>query len=507
MSGALLREWLRQRVPQRGWTVIFRRGRLIWLGAAGGALLLTVGLLVGHYALPAGADRSAPHAGLVTVPVRYATLQNVVTLRGQVGFANSLDVTIDTSALNGTPVVTGHVPAVGAQLAALSIALEVSGRPVIVLPGAITAYRTLKFGMSGTDVVQFKQAMRAVGLDAGDPTNPVFDETAADAIPTLYAKVGYAAPPRADGIDEAVTQARSTEQSAEDTLASAQNDLAVSTAGPTAVEVQRADNAVRSAQRALDSAKAATPSDANQIADLQDALTLATTERQALDATPDTRAQQLAVRAASRSLSEARAALTVANHNALPSFPQSEVLFVAQLPARVDKVDAHQGERLAGSAMTLSGTTVALTGSISVGDAKLLKTSDAATFDLPGGGKHAATVTNITPGATADDPSTITLAPAALTADQIKQLSGQNVKVDVPVGATKGAVLSVPEAALTAGPGGETRVQVVDGDPRDGAKAGTHLVVVDTGLAAQGQVEVTPKSGSLHKNDLVVVAR
>jgi hypothetical protein len=142
-----------------------------------------------------------------------------------------------------------------------------------------------------------------------------------------------------------------------------------------------------------------------------------------------------------------------------------------------------------------------------VGDAKLLKTSDAATFDLPGGGKHAATVTNITPGATADDPSTITLAPAALTADQIKQLSGQNVKVDVPVGATKGAVLSVPEAALTAGPGGETRVQVVDGDPRDGAKAGTHLVVVDTGLAAQGQVEVTPKSGSLHKNDLVVVAR
>jgi len=132
---------------------------MIWIGAAGGALLLTAGLLVGHYVLPATADAAAPRAGLVTVPVRYGKLQNVVTLRGQVGFADSLDLTVDTSALNGTPIVTGHVPAVGAQLAALSVALEVSGRPVIVLPGTLAVYRTLKFGMSGADVVQFKQAM------------------------------------------------------------------------------------------------------------------------------------------------------------------------------------------------------------------------------------------------------------------------------------------------------------------------------------------------------------
>ncbi|WP_349898864.1 efflux RND transporter periplasmic adaptor subunit [Parafrigoribacterium soli] len=486
---------------------MFRRGRAIWIGAAAGAVLLIAGLLVGHYALPTNAAGTPPNAGLITVPVSYGRLQNVVTLRGQVGYANSLDVTVDTSALTGTPIVTGHVPQVGAQLAPLSVALEVSGRPLMVLPGALGAYRTLKYGMTGADVVQFKQAMRAVGLEAGDPANPVFDETAARSIPTLYAKIGYAPPAAADGISDAVSAARAAEQSAADALTAARNDLSDASAGPTAVAVRQADNSVRSAQRALDAAKSATPTDANDIANLQDALDLATMERRALDVAPNTSAQRLAVVSATRALAQARADLALARQNALPVLPLSEVLFVPQLPVRVDKVGAHQGVPLSGSAMTLSGTTVALTGSADVGDAKLLKTTDAATFALPSGGKHAATVTSITPGATAGDRPTITLTPAPLDAQQVTELAGQNVKVEVPVGATKGAVLSVPEAALSAGPGGETRVQVVDGDPRNGAKAVTRLVVVDTGLAADGQVEVTPKSGELRKKDLVVIAR
>ncbi|MEB0161123.1 hypothetical protein, partial [Pseudomonas sp. AH2 (2023)] len=81
------------------------------------------------------------------------------------------DVTIDTSGLGGAAVVTGNVPEVGAMLDPLSVGLTVSGRPVIVLPGELPAYRSLAFGMSGPDVVQFKQAMAAVGIDAGDPAS------------------------------------------------------------------------------------------------------------------------------------------------------------------------------------------------------------------------------------------------------------------------------------------------------------------------------------------------
>lgn len=508
---------LRERVPgpprptrwrlPLGWGTVLRRGRVLWIGAASGALLLIAGLLVGHYALPTAATTSATRAGLVTVPVRYTVLKNVVTMRGQVGYANSLDVTVDSSSESGPAVVTGHVPSVGTQLKPLSIALEVAGRPVIVLPGALAAYRTLSYGMSGPDVVQFKKAMRAVGLDAGDPGNALFDQSAAESLTALYSKVGYTPPAADEGIAQAVTDAQAAEQSAQDGLAASQNDLSKAAAGPTAADVQEADNTVRSAQRALATAKAQTPEDANAIGDLRDALDLASTQRHALDAVPDTSAEQLAVRSATAALSQAKAAITLAQQKALPTLPLSEVLYVGQLPARVDKVNAKQGVVLDGSAMTLSGTSVGLSGTVDPGDAKLMKSGDTASFDMPDGGTHAAKVTTITPGASTDDRTTIALTSDTLTAAQIQQLAGQNVKVSVPVGATKGAVLAVPEAALSAGPGGKTRVEVVDGDPRDGSSAATHLVVVKTGLAANGDVEVHPTSGSLHKNDLVVVAR
>ncbi|MFP3468061.1 hypothetical protein SB754_21440, partial [Leifsonia sp. SIMBA_070] len=81
------------------------------------------------------------------------------------------------------------------------------------------------------------------------------------------------------------------------------------------------------------------------------------------------------------------------------------------------------------------------------------------------------------------------------------------VRVSIAVGASDGEVLSVPYAALTAGPGGETRVEVAEGDPRDGEAAATRLVVVRSGLATPGAVEVTPVEGELAEGDLVVVGK
>ena len=100
---------------------------------------------------------------------------------------------------------------------------------------------------------------------------------------------------------------------------------------------------------------------------------------------------------------------------------------------------------------------------------------------------------------------TVILEPDPLKPEQIEALKGQNVRVKVPVGKTEGEVLSVPLAAVTAGPGGESRVEVVDSDPREGDEAKTHIVVVETGLAAKGAVEVTPVEGELDKGDLVVI--
>jgi hypothetical protein len=76
------------------------------------------------------------------------------------------------------------------------------------------------------------------------------------------------------------------------------------------------------------------------------------------------------------------------------------------------------------------------------------------------------------------------------------------VRVSIPVSSTGGAVLAVPLAALTAGPGGESRVEVMGDDDS------TALVEVETGLAAGGYVEVTGAGGAtLSEGDLVVIGQ
>ena len=489
------------------WSGLARRNRALWVTAAVAVVALVAGLLVGRFVITPDAAAETPEPGLVTAPVDLGALSNDVTIRGEVGYADPVEVTIDTSALSGPAVVTGQVPEVGAQLAPLSVALELAGRPVIVLPGELPAYRTLRAGVSGPDVVQFKEAMRAVGLDAGDPADNRFDGTAAAAVASLYAQAGYPAPAGEEGAAEAVAAAQDGVRAAQQGLTAAQAALGAAQAGPTPVEVRTADNAVSSAQRALDAALATTPDDAATIGDLRDALALAQLQRQQLGAAPDTGAERAAVTAAQQQVSDAQDSLALAQQDALPALPAGEILYLTQLPRRVDATELRRGAVLDGPAMTVSGAALGLSGTAAAADARLLTAGMTASFELPDGGAQTATITTVTPGEGADARWTVQLTPAELTPEQITQLQGSNVRVSIPVGATEGEVLSVPLAALTAGPGGESRVEVVDGDPREGDRAATHLVVVETGLAADGAVEVRPTEGDLGEGDLVVVGR
>jgi hypothetical protein len=495
------------------WTgpgALFRRNRPLWVTAIVAVCALVAGLVVGRFVVSpadAAANTTAPAPGLVTVPVAFGPLSNDVTIRAEVGYADPVDVQIDTAGLPGAAVVTGQVPSVGTPLSALSVALEVAGRPVIVLPGDLPSYRTLRYGVAGPDVVQFKWAMRTVGLDAGDPANNVFDEQAAASVASLYAQVGYSAPATDDTATAALRSAQTAVSSAEQGVTTAQTAFDKARTGASDVEKREADNAVSSAQRALDQARAQTPDDGAKIGDLQDALDLAQLKRRQLDTAPDTGSARAELDAARARLSEATVDLARAREAALPVFPAGEVLYLTSLPRRVDSVDARRGAELKGVAMVVSGATVALSGSASEADARLLKVGDKATADLPDGSTHAATITALTPGKKSSDRWTVALSPDPLTPDQVTAVQGQNLRVTIPVGATQGDVLNVPLAALSAGPGGEERVEVVEGDPRDGDRAATRLITVETGLAADGAVEVKPVEGSLSPGDLVVVGR
>jgi len=190
-----------------------------------------------------------------------------------------------------------------------------------------------------------------------------------------------------------------------------------------------------------------------------------------------------------------------------PYLPSSEVLYLTALPRRVDTIAVVRGGIVPAKAMTVSGATVRLTAGAAASDAALLSEGAEATFELPDGTEHRAVITSVTAGASDSARWEVLLEPDALTTEQMQQLQGANVRVKIPVGATEGAVLSVPVAALTAGPGGESRVEVVEGDPRDGDRAQTRLVVVEPGLAARGAVEITAVDGRIEEGDLVVVGR
>jgi hypothetical protein len=487
--------------------VALRRNRVLLVVAGVAALSLVAGLLLGRFAFPGEAEAEVPAAGLVTAPVDFGELSNDVTIRGEVAYSDSVEVRIDTSAISGPAVVTGRVPVVGAELTALSTALEVAGRPVLVLPGELPAYRTLQVGVSGPDVVQFKQALRSVGLDGGDPEDDVFDARAAAAVTALYDQAGYPAPAPAEGSAEGVRAAEDGVRAAEQSVTAAKAELAQARGGADVVAVREADNAVASARRAVTAAQAEDPVDPNRVADLQDALGLAELQRAQLDAPTDTRPQAALVTAAEQQVRDARAALATAREQALPNLPAGEVLYLADLPRRVDAVTAARGSILEGAAMTVSGAALEVSGTAAEADARLLALGGEALFDLPEGGQHRAVISTLAPGEGDSARWTVGLTPDPLTPEQVSALQGSNLRLSIPVGATQGPVLSVPLAALSAGAGGENRVEVVDGDPREGEDARTRMVVVETGLAAEGAVEVRPLEGELAEGDLVVVGR
>jgi len=501
-----------------GWRRVFRGNRTLWIVASVAVLSLIGGLLIGRFVVSpadAAANAQAPEAGLITVPVELGELSNDVTIRGDVGYADAVEVTIDAADIGGAAVVTGQVPEAGAVFGPLAIALEVVGRPVIVLPGELPAYRTLRVGVSGPDVLQFKQAMAAVGINAGDVDSNVFDAAAAGAVGALYDAVGYPAPAPVEGSADAVRAAEEGVRAADQAIQAARAELNRASGGASPVEIREADNAVSSAQRQLATAQAQVPADRDQIADLQDAVGLAILRREQLSLPPDTSGQQAALDSARAQRDAAVEGLERAREEGLSHLPASEVLYLTQLPRRVDNVTVKRGGILSGAAMTVSGADVQVTASAAEADASLLAVGAEATFELPDGTPHRAVVAKIDPPGTSsgeggEAPSSrwsLTLQPDPLTPEQISALQGQNVRVTIPVGATQGEVLSVPLAALTAGPGGESRVEIVVGDPKDGKNAETRLVVVDTGLAAAGYVEVAAVDDELAQGDLVVVGQ
>lgn len=291
-----------------------------------------------------------------------------------------------------------------------------------------------------------------------------------------------------------------------------------------------ADVAARQAQRALDAARAKaarTPAEQDGlIAAATDAVTLAEQTRTEALAATDTAGLKAAVDDATRALAEAEKAAADASAAAGVVVPESELVFLKDLPRRVDASAAVRGQPLPEQVLAVSGTDLVIEASVSAADRRYVTKDAKVKLDEQGLGlAFEGTVTFVadqagtggsgsgsgsgggtgsggsTPSAT--DRYQVRIAPGTLPATvKPTELRGINLRITIPVKSTNGKVTVVPVAALSAGADGNPRVDV-----EDTPGAAPRTVKVRTGLSAQGYVEISPLEGTLKVGDRVVVGR
>ncbi|MDX6250566.1 MAG: hypothetical protein QOF10_3926 [Kribbellaceae bacterium] len=394
----------------------------------------------------AAAKTAAPKASQITVPVEKKALSSKVVARGDTSFDGAVNLRVETSGLQTAAIVTGKVPTVGSTIREGKALLEITGRPVIGLAGVLPMYRTLSPGSKGPDVLQLEQTLNRLGFDPGT-VDSKYDSGTAAAIEKLYESAGYDAPTA----DERLTQAVDSEKK----------------------NVDGMKNALRQAQAALRQAKAG-------------------------PGKGDTSVQQGAVDDAQANLDDAESALAEARFKAGTPLPVSEVVFVKTLPRRVDDVKVERGGTVNGVVMSVSGASLVVTIKVDAQTKERLKAGMAASFDLGDGTIVQATVRRITRNA---DQYDVVVAPKSLTPAQLERLREANVRVTIPVKSTNGKVLAVPIAALSAGPDGSSRIEVL----RDGK---VELIAVTVGLSADGYAQVSPTGDTkLSEGDQVVVGK
>ena len=180
--------------------------------------------------------------------------------------------------------------------------------------------------------------------------------------------------------------------------------------------------------------------------------------------------------------------------------PADEVVFLPDLPVRVDIVKLTAGDPLAGPFITVTNSRLAVDGALSLDDARLVRVGAAvAISDADLGIKLTGTVTALatSPGTDGAEPQRFHVAVAPN--DAPTSLVGASVVMSITVNSTAGAVLSVPVSALSVAADGASRVQVQAPDRT------TSYVTVTPGLSAGGFVAVTVSTGNLRAGDLVVV--
>lgn len=443
-------------------TPVARTRRAVLLTASGAALT-SIGGLIGAAFVKSPeqqhAEAQPPGRTTLTSAVEKRVLASTVVTRGQVGAARQVDATPAPARGESIAVLTTVRTRTGSTVKSGDVVLTVSGRPLIVLPGAIPAYRDLRPGDAGTDIAQLQAALRQLGIYHGGDTKGHFGASTKRAAKLLYSRAGFA-PADTGGPGGKADRAA----------------------------LRAADDAVTQAQAEVDSLRARIANDPSA--------TLAPGEQSL--------AKQL--EAALKVLSRAKYDRTELIASTGTMVPLAEVVFLPTFPATVAKLTAKVGDRVEAPLITFATGALGVTARMQPDQAGLLKVGMTVAITSESLGAEAegmiSSVGEVTTDAGEGGQAGAPYVPVIVTPSTAlaSKWNGLDVRLTITAAQTDGDVLIVPLSAVSSAADGKTTVTVVAGDAQ-------RRVDVRPGISGDGFVEVAPLDGVLNAGDLVVVGQ
>ncbi|KWT63807.1 hypothetical protein ADL21_00090 [Streptomyces albus subsp. albus] len=189
-----------------------------------------------------------------------------------------------------------------------------------------------------------------------------------------------------------------------------------------------------------------------------------------------------------------------------PVVPSAEVVFLSSGPLRTDTVNAVVGKEAGDKLLTLSAGRLGVRGFVAAHEKGLVHAGQKVEiFSEVSGEQATGSVVSVADapaeakkdGAPDQGGYAVTVKPDRALPEAF---SGQDVRLTIEAATSKGKVLAVPSAAISAGADGRTSVTV------QGPDRAQHRVEVRTGMSGDGFVQVIPQaSAHLAAGDRVVV--
>jgi peptidoglycan hydrolase-like protein with peptidoglycan-binding domain len=440
-----------------------RRQRRLVLIVAAAATVFSAGGVIGATFVRSPEQQRAsvapPDRTVLTSPVEKRVLASTIVTRGRVGAARQVAATPATPQGAAVAVVTLVRTSVGATVRAGDVPLTVSGRPLVVLTGALPAYRDLRPGDDGADIGQLQKALRDLGHYRGGDDNGHFGPRTKAAVRRLYAKIGFSVP---DTGGAGGKEDRAALRAAEDAVITAESQLAVLRARAEADPQPSPEPGAAPLDEQVEAAEAA--------------LRRARTDRADLIASTGT------------------------------MMPLAEVVFLPTAPAVVTEITASVGDPVEAPLITFATGSLGITVEMQPDQADLLRAGMPVEIHAEtAGGQAQGKITKVGElTARTEEGSPEARGPfVPVTITPGKPLpsgwNGLDVRVTITAAQTDTEVLVVPLSAVSASADGRTTVTVVGAD-------GAHTRVdVQPGVSGDGFVEVTAAGGGLTEGDEVVV--